>query len=173
MERKHRVRTWLITSALVAGTALGAAGVASAATDSSGTNDAPAPSSMPAPPQGAPMGAPPQGQDPFTMEHGPGEELLTGTIAEQVTAKALEAVPGATVIRVETDPHGGTYEAHMKQADGTAVTVTFNEDLSVKSTEDGFGPRPQGAPHGDRDGDRQGPPPAGAPQSPSGTQGAA
>jgi len=154
---RNRARTWLITSALVAGTALGAAGVASAATsDSSTSTDAPsALSTQQAPPQGAPQGAP-QGQDPFTMHNGPGEELLTGSIADQVTAKALEAVPGATVIRVETDAHGAKYEAHLKQSDGTAVTVTFNEDLSVAETIDGFGAPPQG--------DHQGPPPAGAPQ---------
>ena len=99
------------------------------------------------------------------MKNGPGEELLTGSLAEQVTAKALEAVPGATVIRVETDAHGGKYEAHLKKSDGTPVTVTFNEDLSVKSTEDGFGPGPRG--------DHQGPPPAGAPQGATGTRGAA
>jgi len=150
---RNRARTWLITSALVAGTALGAAGVASAATsDPSTSTDAPsALSTQQAPPQGAP-----QGQDPFTMHNGPGEELLTGSIADQVTAKALEAVPGATVIRVQTDAHGAKYEAHLKQSDGTAVTVTFNEDLSVAETIDGFGAPPQG--------DHQGPPPAGAPQ---------
>lgn len=154
---RNRARTWLITSALVAGTALGAAGVASAATgDTSSTANAPsAPSTQQAPPQGAPQGAP-QGQDPFTMHNGPGEELLTGSIADQVTAKALEAVPGATVIRVETDAHGAKYEAHLEQADGTAVTVTFDENLAVKDTIDGFGVPPKG--------DHQGPPPAGAPQ---------
>jgi hypothetical protein len=65
-------------------------------------------------------------------------------------------VPGATVIRVETDAHGAKYEAHLKKADGTAVTVTFDEDLAVKETIDGFGMPPKG--------DHQGPPPAGAPQ---------
>lgn len=163
---RNRARTWLITSALVAGTALGAAGVASAATgDASSTANAPsALSTQQAPPQGAPQGAP-QGQDPFTMHNGPGEELLTGSIADQVTAKALEAVPGATVIRVETDAHGAKYEAHLKKADGTAVTVTFDENLAVKDTVDGFGVPPKG--------DHQGPPPAGAPQGAPTTQPAA
>ena len=158
MERKHRARTWLITSALVAGTALGAAGVASAATnDSSATSNAPATATAPsARPDGTPPQGAPQGQDPFTMRNGPGEELLTGSIADQVTAKALEAVPGATVIRVETDAHGAKYEARLKKSDGTAVTVTFDENLAVKDTVDGFGVPPKG--------DHQGPPPAGAPQ---------
>lgn len=171
---RNRARTWLITSALVAGTALGAAGVASAATNdpaSTTSNTGPA-QTQPAPSDGAPQGAPsdshrggPQGQDPFTMTNGPGEELLTGSIAEQVTAKALEAVPGATVIRVETDAHGAKYEAHLKKADGTAVTVTFDENLTVEDTIDGFGVPPQG--------DHQGPPPAGAPQGAPTTQPAA
>ncbi len=55
-----------------------------------------------------------------------------------------KAVPGATVIRVETDSGGATYEAHLTGPDGSTVTVRFDKDLNVTATEDGFGPGPQG-----------------------------
>ncbi len=62
------------------------------------------------------------------------EEPLTGDLADQVTAAAGAAVPGGTVERVETDAHGATYEAHMLDADGNPVTVTFDDDLEVVDT---------------------------------------
>lgn len=65
------------------------------------------------------------------------EELLTGDLAAQVTAAAEAAVPGGTVVRVETDAQGAAYEAHMTDADGNPVTVTFDESLNVISTNQG------------------------------------
>jgi predicted enzyme related to lactoylglutathione lyase len=67
-------------------------------------------------------------------DHGMSEELLTGDLATQVTAAAEAAVPGGTVVRVETDAQGAAYEAHMTDADGTPVTVTFDEDHNVLAT---------------------------------------
>jgi hypothetical protein len=84
--------------------------------------------------------------DPATVNHGPGETLLTGTTASQVAAAAKAAVPGATIIRVETDSDGATYEAHMKKADGSFVTVKLDKSFKVTSTVAGFGgPGPRGA----------------------------
>jgi hypothetical protein len=84
--------------------------------------------------------------DPATVNHGPGETLLTGTTASQVTAAAKAAVPGATIIRVETDSDGAAYEAHMKKADGSFVTVKLDKSFKVTSTVAGFGgPGPRGA----------------------------
>ena len=60
------------------------------------------------------------------MTNGPGETLLTGTTAEKVKAAALAAVPGGTIIRVETDSEGSPYEAHVTKTDGTQVTVKTN-----------------------------------------------
>ena len=60
-------------------------------------------------------------------------------------AAALAAVPGATVIRVETDSQGATYEAHLTKADGTQVTLKFDANFKVTDTQDGFG---GGGPHG-------------------------
>ena len=93
----------------------------------------------------------PSGMDPAKMTHGPGETLLTGTTATKVTNAALKAVPGATVIRVETDSDGAAYEAHLQKADGSSVTVKVNKQFQVTETDAGFGGCPGGM-HG-------GPPP--------------
>ena len=154
----RRQKSWIATAAVATGLALGAAGLAGAATGSSGTaatntgSSTAAATAAPAPPAGAKGTAP----DPSTMKQGPGETLLTGDIAAKVEATALKAVPGATVIRVETDSSGGTYEAHMKKSDGSFVTVQFDADVNVTSTDSGFGRGPGPGPQGHA-------PPAGAP----------
>ena len=79
---------------------------------------------------------------PADMAHGPGETLLTGSIAEKVKAAALDAVPNATVIRVETDSDGSAYEAHLQKADGSYVTVKVDASFDVTDTIDGFGGGP-------------------------------
>ena len=67
------------------------------------------------------------------------EELLTGDTAEKVKAAALAANPGATIDRVETDAEGAPYEAHITNSDGTRVTLKFDTDFKVTSTETGKG----------------------------------
>ena len=52
----------------------------------------------------------------------------------KVTAAAEAAVPGATVVRVETDSDGAAYEAHMQKADGSYITVKFDSNFKVTST---------------------------------------
>jgi hypothetical protein len=138
----HRARAWLLTAAAAAGIAVGAAGIAGAATSgSSGSSSSGSSSSSSS---GYPAAAPNQGQDPATMSHGPNETLLTGTTADKVKAAALAAVPNATVIRVETDSAGSPYEAHLRKADGTEVTVKVDASFKVTGTESGFGAAPQG-----------------------------
>jgi hypothetical protein len=146
----HRVRNLVVGGAAAAGVLLGAAGIAGAATtsDTSSTTaaTATAPSDATRP-------------DPATMTNGPGETLLTGTEADQVTAAAKAEIPDGTIIRVETDSSGaGTYEAHVKKADGTTVTLLFDSSFKVTSTVDGFGGGGPGGPGGPGHG---GPPPAG------------
>jgi hypothetical protein len=80
---------------------------------------------------------------PADMRHGPGETLLTGTTADKVEAAALDAVPGGTVIRVETDHEGSPYEAHVEKSDGSVVTVKIDENFNVTDTISGFGAGPQ------------------------------
>ena len=76
---------------------------------------------------------------------GPGETLLTGTTAQKVRAAALAAVPGGTIIRVETDSEGSPYEAHMTKADGTEVTVKIDQAFKVTAIQAGHGQPSQSA----------------------------
>ncbi|MFL5798639.1 MAG: PepSY domain-containing protein [Actinomycetota bacterium] len=80
------------------------------------------------------------------MNHGPGETLLTGGTAAKVRTAALDAVPGGTIIRVETDSAGSPYEAHVRKADGSIVTVKVDASFHVTSTDSGFGGGGPGAP---------------------------
>jgi hypothetical protein len=128
-----RARAWLVTVAIAAGAAIGAAGIASAATSGQSSSTTAPTANTPRP-------------DPSQVAHGPGETLLTGTTAANVKAAALAAVPGGSIIRVETDSEGSPYEAHVKKADGSIVTVKVDKDFKVTKTESGFGgPGPQGA----------------------------
>src|SRR5262249_27429595 len=104
MQRSHRALTWIATAAAAVGISVGVPGLAAAATSGSSSG-----SSSPATTPQAPANAP----APATVDHGPGETLLTGDTAAKVTAAAKAAVPGASVIRVETDSDGAAYEAHM------------------------------------------------------------
>jgi hypothetical protein len=122
-----RLRGWAMTGALVAGLGLGAAGIAQAA--SGGTHHVASSGTHRAPPAG----------NPAAMKHGPGETLLTGSAAAKARAAALAAVPGATVIRVETDSGPAAYEAHLRKADGSYVTVKMDTSFTVIATQAGFG----------------------------------
>jgi hypothetical protein len=62
-----------------------------------------------------------------------GETTLTGTTAQKVRAAALAAVPGGTVVRVETSRDGAGYEAHVTKADGTQVVVRVDKNFKVTS----------------------------------------
>jgi hypothetical protein len=67
------------------------------------------------------------------------EKSVTTADDATLRAAALKAVSGGTVYRIETDAGDGTYEAHMKKADGTLVTVKFDKNLKVTKVEDGMG----------------------------------
>lgn len=73
----------------------------------------------------------------------PNEQALTGDTAEKVKAAALAKLPGATVLRVETD-EGGVYEAHVRKTDGTEAEVHVGKDFTVTSVDT----RPAGGPGG-------------------------
>jgi hypothetical protein len=146
---RSRVRLALGVVAGSAAIALATAGIAGAASSSSSSS-----TTTPAA-GGAPAAAAPQ--DPAKLSHGPGETLLTGSTAAKVAAAAKAALPGATVIRVETDSGGSPYEAHMRKADGSEVTLKISKDFKVTATEQGFGKGPGG-----------GAPPSG--QAPNGQQ---
>ena len=140
--RPKRLRVGLAIVATTVGAGLGGAAIAGAATSPS-TSAAGSSSSTAAtstPPSNAP--------DPATMKNGPGETLLTGTTAAKVKAAALAAVPGGTIIRVETDSQGSPYEAHVTKSDGTPVTVKVDANFKVTTTEAGFGGPGSGGPYG-------------------------
>jgi Peptidase propeptide and YPEB domain len=143
--RSSTLRKVLVAGAVVTGASFGAAGIASAATSSSTTNK-PGSSNSTAP-AGGTYGAPPNpGQvNPAALAHGPDETLLTGTNLQKALAAAKAAVPGATVIRAETDSSGAsTYEVHVKKADGTYATVELDSTFNVVRTIPGFGAGPAG-----------------------------
>jgi hypothetical protein len=77
----------------------------------------------------------------------PDERSVSGSKAAIVRAAALEAVPGGTVYRIETDAGDGACEAHMTKADGSLVTVKFSKELKVTKVETRMGagdPAPSG-----------------------------
>jgi hypothetical protein len=123
IHRASRLRRWLAGSAAALALAVGAAGVAGAATNGSSS----------------PSGTTASASSPATVTHGPGETLLTGTTAAKVTAAAKAAVPGGTIIRVETDSGGATYEAHMTKSDGSEVTVKVDSNFKVTNIINGMG----------------------------------
>ena len=65
----------------------------------------------------------------------PNEEPLTGATADKVKAAALAKLPGATILRLETDD-GGVYEAHVRKSDGTEVEVKVNKAFEVTAVEE-------------------------------------
>lgn len=139
----------LLTIGLVAGSAFAVTGanaadtttattVATATTDSStsstATTDATAPADRP---------------DVFSSTSiKPGESNVTGDTKTKLEAAALAEVPGATVIRAENDSDGDVYEVHLKKADGSVVTVTFDADFKITGTHEGFADPAKGGPAG-------------------------
>jgi hypothetical protein len=133
--RNPRARRWIASAALLAGGMLAGGILAGSQAASAQGATSTASSSAAAPPGGS-------GVSPAAMRHGPGETLLTGTTADKVKAAALDAVPGGTVIRVETDSEGSPYEAHIQKSDGSFVTVKIDENFNVTDTISGFGAGP-------------------------------
>ena len=116
----------VVVAAIALGVGAGSYGVASAASGSSSKT---------------PSAAAPSVQRPWGQQRSD-ETLLTGDAAAKVRALALAKVPGATIVRVETDADGNAaYEAHLVKADGTPATVYVNKQFQVVSVQAGM-PRP-------------------------------
>lgn len=139
--RPKRLRVGLAIVATTVGAGLGGAAIAGAATSTSTSSTGSSSSTAATSTATATKNAP----DPATLKNGPGETLLTGTTAEKVKAAALAAVPGGTIIRMETDSAGSPYEAHVTKSDGTQVTVKIDTSFKVTTTEQGFGGGPGGS----------------------------
>jgi hypothetical protein len=148
----------VVLAVLAAGAlATGAAVVADAASKKGSTSSqqGAATQNAPRPPSGH-NGIPPQRPD---------ETVLTDGAANQVKDAALKKVPGATVLRVETDADGSPYEAHLRKSDGSLVTAKVNKQFQVTDVQQGFGGGP-GGPGGPRGGSNNGTS-YGAPAGPS------
>lgn len=79
----------------------------------------------------------------------PGESLVTGDAVTKLSDAALARFPGATIIRVENDSDGDKYEVHLKKADGSVVTVTFDQNFVVTGDHEGFADPAKGGSRGD------------------------
>src|SRR3954466_891872 len=134
----------LVAAGLVAGGILAAAIGANAAGNGS-TSSGTTPSTYAAGVPGYAHSGPPGG---FGAGHGRSDEtVVTGSNATTLTNKAKSKVPGATVLRVETDAGDGAYEVHMQKSDGSLVTVKFDKSLNVPAVGEGMGkgdPGPRG-----------------------------
>lgn len=131
------VRKGIIALAVLGAIAVGASAIASGASNSGTTG------SQGSAGNSAQQGAPVQGS-PAQLTHGPGETLLTDGTADKVKQAALDKVPGATVIRVETDSDGSPYEAHLRKSDGSEVTVKVDKQFNATAVQNGFGGGPRG-----------------------------
>jgi hypothetical protein len=127
-----KIKTGTVALVVLGAIAVGAAAIAGAASNTGTTGS-----------QGS-SGAAPQQTSPAALSHGPGETLLTDGTASKVREAALAKVPGATVLRVETDSQGSPYEAHLQKSDGSQVTVKVNKQFQATDVQSGFGggPRP-------------------------------
>ena len=126
-----------VLGAVVVGLGAGSYGIASAAGGSGSSATATTPGAATAP--AAPRGWGGQRSD---------ETPLAGDALAKVTAVAKDAVPGATIVRVETDADGNaTYEAHVIKSDGTLATVYVDDSFALVSVQAG-GPGGPGGPHG-------------------------
>ena len=142
---RRGTRTGLKVALISAGVAAGAIGATAIGASASTTSGSGSTTSGYA--QSAASGAP-SGTDAHAgQQAGPGganpvrsdEKSVSSSVAATLKAAALQAVPGGTVVRVETDAGDGVYEAHMKKADGSLVTVKFDKNLKVTAVEDGMG----------------------------------
>lgn len=148
MEKTSRSVALLSAGLLIGGAAAGAlvvtaanaATVAPSLTAASGSSSTEGPS-------GGTSGE--GGRFPPGQGSNPDEKPVSSAIEAKLKAAALKAVPGGTVLKVETDSGDAVYEVHMKKSDGSFVTVKFDKNSAVTAVEDGMG---KGGPGGMRSG---------------------
>jgi anti-sigma factor RsiW len=132
----RRIKTiGLVAAGVVAGGVLAGTLGASAATSSSGTSGTPSRESSAGSSSATKPPANAHGSTPVRSD----EKSVSAAITAELTQKALAKVPGGKVYRVETDAGDAAYEAHMTKADGTEVTVKFDNNLNVTAVETGMG----------------------------------
>ena len=68
--------------------------------------------------------------------NGKTEQALNSADAAKVKAAALKKVPGATVLRVETNVDGGgPYEAHITKPDGSEAVVLVDANFNATTVQ--------------------------------------
>jgi uncharacterized membrane protein YkoI len=71
---------------------------------------------------------------------GAGETALTGDTRSKVEAAALARLPGATILRTETNNDStAPYESHVRKSDGTEVEVLVSKAYEVVEVRQGPG----------------------------------
>jgi uncharacterized membrane protein YkoI len=155
--RRRAITTAAIVAVLAGGAGVANAAIGTAATDSAASTatatalveqtDTTTPGTDDSTTDDSTTGTPDDADRPSRTE-----ETLTGDVADKVTAAALEAVPGGTIERVETDDDGAAYEAHLTDADGNPVTVTFDDSFAVVEIQEGGPGGGRGGHGGDRGG---------------------
>ncbi len=126
----------LVTAGAVAfGVAAGSYGIASAASGSgsSGSSGSSSSSAQAAPAATTP--STPNAQQPWGGQR-PDETVQTGDVASKISATAQAKVPGAEIVRVETDADGNAkYEAHIVKSDGSPATVYVDANFNAVGVE--------------------------------------
>jgi hypothetical protein len=81
-------------------------------------------------------------------QHSP-RQALSASVAAKVKAAALDKVPGATVVRVESGgPSGSAYHAHIKTASGALKVVLVNSSFEATAVQADTGGGGKGGHHG-------------------------
>jgi len=144
VKRRRSLERVVALGAIAVGLGAGSYGVASAASGSGSSASSGSSGLI----QAATTQAQPNAQTPWGGQRSD-ETPLTGDAASKVKALALTKVPGATIVRVETDADGNAaYEAHMVKADGSLVTVYVNKQFEVVSVQSGMPGPPASAQSG-------------------------
>ena len=139
----RRGRRWAGAAGLLAAGAISGGIIATALSAYASGNASTAAASTVSSPAGEARTPGPGGAQPVR----PDEKSVPSATAATLRAAALQAVPGATAYRIETDAGDGVYEMHMKKADGSLVTVKFDKNLTVTKVQSGMGagdPAPAG-----------------------------
>jgi hypothetical protein len=72
------------------------------------------------------------GRDGARHRGGAGETALTGTTKQKVEAAVLAELPGATIVRTETNNDStAPYESHVRKSDGTEAEVLVSQAFEV------------------------------------------
>jgi uncharacterized membrane protein YkoI len=122
----NRLMQVVAAAAVAVGLGAGSYGIAAAASGSNNSSSSTAASTT---------SSIPSAQNPWGGQRSD-ETLLTDGNATKVRDLALEKLPGATIVRVETDADGhAAYEAHVVKADGTPATVYVDKDFNIVGVE--------------------------------------